>query len=70
MSVFWWVKLDLFSLEYDEVSSSEFWGVYGFSMALEAHLLVFKIVFRFCLRVIMVCLALELSDSWVEMVSV
>ena len=70
MSVFWWVKLDLFSLEYDEVSSSEFWGVYGFSMALEAHLLVFKIVFHFCLRVIMVCLALELSDSWVEMVSV
>ena len=23
-SVFWWVKLDLFSLEYNEVSSSEF----------------------------------------------
>ena len=29
--VFWWVKLDLFSLKCNEVSSSEFWG---FSMAL------------------------------------
>ena len=26
----WWVELDLFSLECNEVSSSEFWGVYGF----------------------------------------
>ena len=33
-SVFWWVELDLFSLECNEVSSSEFWGVYGFHMAL------------------------------------
>ena len=69
MSVFWWVKLDLFSLECNEVSSSEFWGVYGFSVALEAHLLVFKIVFHFCVRVIIMCLALEFSDSWVEIVS-
>ena len=28
------VELDLFSLECKEVSSSEFWGVYGFGMAL------------------------------------
>ena len=33
-SVFWWVELDLFSLECNEVSSSEFWGVSGFGMAL------------------------------------
>ena len=33
-SVFWWVELDLFSLECSEVSSSEFWGVSGFDMAL------------------------------------
>ena len=33
-SVFWWVELDLFSLECNEVSSSEFWGVYGLGMAL------------------------------------
>ena len=34
VSVFWWVELDVFSLECNEVSSSEFWGVYGFGMAL------------------------------------
>ena len=33
VSVFWWVELDLFSLECNEVSSSEFWGVYGFGMS-------------------------------------
>ena len=32
--MFWWVELDLFSLESNEVSSSEFLGVYGFGMAL------------------------------------
>ena len=32
--VFWWMELDLFSLECNEVSSSEFWGDYGFGMAL------------------------------------
>ena len=34
VSVFWLVELDLLSLECNEVSSSEFWGVYGFGMAL------------------------------------
>ena len=34
VSVFWWVELDLFSLECNEVSSSEVLGVYGFGMAL------------------------------------
>ena len=33
-SVFSWVELDLFSLKCNEGSSSEFWGVYGFGMAL------------------------------------
>ena len=32
--MFLWVELDLFSLECNEVSSSVFWGVYGFGMAL------------------------------------
>ena len=36
VSVFWWVELDLFSLEFSEVSSSEFGGVYRFGMALES----------------------------------
>ena len=34
VSVFWWVELDLFSLKCNEVSSREFWGVYGFGMDL------------------------------------
>ena len=33
-SVFWWVELDLFSLKWNEVSSSEFWGVYWFGVIL------------------------------------
>ena len=32
-SAFWWVELNLFFLECNEVSSSEFWGVYEFGMA-------------------------------------
>ena len=31
-----WVELNLFSLECHEISSSEFWGVYGFDMALDS----------------------------------
>ena len=34
LSVFWWVELDLISLKASTVSSSEFWGVSGFGMAL------------------------------------
>jgi len=33
-SIFWWVELYLFSLECNEVSISEFWGVYGFGVTL------------------------------------
>ena len=29
-----WVELDFFSLECNEVSSNEFWGIYGFGTAL------------------------------------
>ena len=32
--MFWWVVLDLFSLECNEMCSSEFWGVYDFAMSL------------------------------------
>ena len=35
-SVFWWVELDFFSLEFKEVSSSEFWDVYVFNMSLSS----------------------------------
>ena len=34
VSDFWCMELDLFSLECNEVSSSEFWGVFGFGMFL------------------------------------
>ena len=33
-SLLWWVELDLFFLECNEVSSSEFLGVYGFGVTL------------------------------------
>jgi len=32
VSVFWWVELDFFSLECNEVSSNELWDVYGFGV--------------------------------------
>ena len=32
--VFWSVEVDLFSLECNEVSISEFWGFYGFGVTL------------------------------------
>ena len=32
--MFWWVKLDVFYLECNEVYSSEFWGVCGFGVTL------------------------------------
>ena len=31
-SMFWWVELHLFFLEYREMSNSEFFGVYGFGV--------------------------------------
>ena len=34
VSVFWCVELDFFCLECNEVSSSEFWDVYGFGVTL------------------------------------
>ena len=34
VSVFWWVELDFFSLECNEVSSNELWDVYGFVVTL------------------------------------
>ena len=34
VSVFWWVELDFFSLECNEVSSNELWDVSGFVVTL------------------------------------
>jgi len=63
--VFWWVKLDFFSPECNEVSSSEFWSVYGFSMALGTLSFNAQGCVPVCWRISTVCLALEL-DSWME----
>ena len=67
VSMFWWVELDIISLMCSEVSSGEFGNVHGFGMALAARLLMFRVVFLFCWRISMVCLALELVGSWVEL---
>ena len=40
--VFWWVELHLFSLECNEMSSSEFLGVYVFGMALDSLPFIFQ----------------------------
>ena len=36
VSVFWWVELDFFSLECNDVYSSEFWDVCGFGVTLSS----------------------------------
>ena len=64
--MFCWVEPDLFSLECNEVSSSEFGGVYGFGMALGSLFLMFRAVFLFCWRINMVYLALDFVGSWEE----
>ena len=62
-----WVELDLFSLECNEVSCSEFWGVYGFEWLWAACLLMLRAVSLLYCRISMVCLALELVGSWAEL---
>ena len=65
--MFWWMQLDLLSLECNEVSSSECWGVYGFGMTLGSLSFNARAVFWHCWRMSVVCLALELVSSWVEL---
>ena len=52
-------RMDLLSLKCNVVSSSEFWGVYGFGMAWAVCLLMLRAVFLLFLRISMVSLALE-----------
>ena len=59
MSVFQWVELDLFSLKCNEVSSNEVQGIYEFGMALNSPSFNVQGMFLFCLRVSMVCVALD-----------
>ena len=55
--------MDLFSLEFNEVSSSESWSAYGFGMALGSTSFKVQGCFLFSWRISMVCLALELVGS-------
>ena len=59
--------MDLFSLEFNEVSSSESWSAYGFGMASGSTSFKVQGCFLFSWRISMVCLALELVGSWVEL---
>ena len=63
--MFWWVKLDLFSLKCNEVFSSEFGVSMDLAWLWAACLLMLKAVFLFCWRISFVCLTLELVGSWV-----
>ena len=56
--------MDLLSLECNEVSNSKFWVWHGFGKPV---FLMFRVVFFSCWRISMVCLALELVGSWVEL---
>ena len=66
-SVFWWVELDLFSLKCNEVFSSEFGVSMDLAWLWAACLLMLKAVFLLFWRISMVCLALELVGSWMEL---
>ena len=55
------------SLKCSKVSSSEFWSVYGFGMAFGSLSFNAQAVFLLFWRISMVCLALELIGSWVEL---
>ena len=70
VSVFLQVELGLFSLEYNEDSSGEFWGVYELGMALGTCLLMSGVVFLFCWRISVMCLALGLVALGWSLVSV
>ena len=65
--MFWWVELDLVTLEGSAVSSSTFLGVCWFGMALSSLSLMFRVVFLFFWRISVVCLGLELIGSWLEL---
>ena len=39
----------------------------GLAWLWAAWLLMFRVVFLFCWKIIMLCLALDLIDSWVEL---
>ena len=65
VSVFWWVELDLFSLECNEVSSVVLRCLWV-KCDLAPCILMLRVMFLHCCRISLVCLALKLVGSWVE----
>ena len=65
--MFWLVELDDFSLKNNEVSSSEFWDIYVFGIALGSLSFNAQGCVPYCWRISMICLALELVGSWVDL---
>ena len=61
------MELDLFSLECNEVSSSEFCGVCGFGVTFVRLYFMLRFMFLCCWRISLVCLALKFVDSWVQL---
>ena len=61
------MELDLFSLECNEVSSSEFWVSMSLALLWVACILMLIAVFLGFWRISMVCVALEFVGSWVEL---
>ena len=57
------MKLDLLFLECNEVASSEFSGVYG--LCVTSGYLYFNV--QGCWRISLVCLALKLVGSWLDL---
>ena len=65
MSVFWWVELDFFSLECNEVSRNMLRDVSGFGVTLGSCILKLRAMFLCCWRICVACIALELVGPWV-----
>ena len=63
--VFWWVELGLFSLERNEMFSSEFLHVYVFAVTLGCLYFNALGMFLHCWRISTACLALKLVGPWV-----
>lgn len=68
--VFCWIELVLFSLEGFAVSRSEFWGVYGFAMALGTLSANIQHCVLFAGELAWGMLHWELAGSWWSLVSV
>ena len=65
VSMFWWVELDFFSLECNEVFSSSFEMFMGLVWLWAACILKHRAMFLSCWRIYVVGLPLELVASWV-----